>query len=303
MYVGSRKERHLRRTLCILFWAINVRPGIQKSRGDDHKKVKNKPGGSKKPSESLDQKEWIVQFRKYLRANPSYDRLFQSLIREGCQETSLLALLHCATYPELNSAKSFKQETRRLMKDARVLASETAALAQRVRGIISFFLGNTVPMDDIRLRGPFGFTAVVTEAHFACLSEFLQVFSGKLLSEVKHAPHVNLIEERGPELMALWVYLRCKASATYLNLAHLLECAGASVERDFNKDPEAIRKVLERYRRRQPGAFEKIVNLIARYSDAVKANRGSMPDIAEYILNGIRTDTYWKVPAKTRRKV
>lgn len=258
---------------------------------------------SNAPKPVLGLREWTLEFRKYLDKDLVCGLLLRRLVRLGCQESGLLSLLHGASGIQLRGSRSFKDELRWCRRQARKVTCEAETLAHRIDQIIAYFLTydreGTFP-----LAGRFGAKVVATHAHFECLPELLSLYARKLKYLAEHLPDVNSIDEKGPELMALWIYLQQSTNdATYETLAQLLECANASVEQEWDKGPEAVRKIVERYRKYHPRTCREIERLIAEYLEASKTDSTKAPDLAEYIRDGVLKpdlDAFWKAPALGR---
>jgi hypothetical protein len=243
-----------------------------------HRSHEPKTSPFKKRRKRLRPDQWKVQFKRFLRNNPTFERGFNRIVKAGCEEGEILELLYGACYSLPDEAIAFKKSIKHEIREARRIASEAQLLAQQVQEMNAFALaGRDLEEDLFCVKDERG-TRFVPFANFAVLPQLLRDYSQRLNVLGEAMPDLNEMDLKGPELAILAVYIHEVTRETpYLVLSQLLQAADEFLSRVRYRSPDAVRKLIKRYKRDHPHAWAIVEELIVAY---VSRTRSSSPDPA-----------------------
>ena len=238
--------------------------------------------------------QWIEEFRKFLERQPGFERVLARIVRAGCEEATILELLYDECYTNPCQTIEFKKSLQDEIREARRLADETESLAHRVQRMNEFVLAGIDLEENLFLIKTEDGKAAVPVSNFDYLPQLLCYYSQRLRLVAESKPDLEEIDNRGPELTILGVYIReITGDMPYKVQRDLLEAANIFLDQSSYQSAEAIRKRLERYKIHHPHAYQVAEESIAAYVARRKAHAPEEPHFWETLyenLYGPQTD-------------
>ena len=257
--------------------------------GDDHSKMKKAerdqnttpPFPFKKPTQQrLSDEQWRAGFKQFLLQNPSFGRVFDGIIRAGCEEKEVLEFLQVMS--EESPSALWAKDLRHIVREADRIAHEAEALVHRIEQMNKHLFIGVDLEDSFYVFDARNQKIVVPAADFDYLPRLLGYYSQRLKDLVADSPNLSWLDARGPELALLGVYIReITGTAPYLVISNLLHAVNEFLSRNIYQSGDAIRKILERYKRRHPHAYETIEESIVAYVQRRKDRLPAEPDFWE----------------------
>jgi len=235
--------------------------------------------------------EWRPPFRK--RVSTLFADSMRALLRPGCTQSDIEALIFAASGVGGNPTKEWKEMARRGRREAGRLTLEAEDLAHRVSLVNEFVMPSPLRENDrstIRLNGK---TVEVPLECFEYLPEILRSYS-QFLKQFPIGADLRRVDDRGPELMILAAYVKGATRIKSPNrfLANLLYEASTCVGRsgpfvECQSPSEALRKILARYRRDHPRVCRRIQALLATFLAATAGDRGRSHSLLNHMRRGL----------------
>jgi hypothetical protein len=231
------------------------KPGIAK--GTPPFKAKRKP---------IYLADWKIQFKAFSKSHRIWESALAGIVKAGCEEDAILELLYAECYENPKLTVGFKKEVRDCQREAGRLAVAVDSLSGRVRRMNEFALGIRDLEENFYLAKTRDGVCAVPLSDFRNLPDVLSFYSQRLRSMAQPIPKLKGIDNRGPELTILAVYIRQLTGAMpYKVLQDLLEAANTFLDRDGFRSEEAVRKSIERWEREHPHAHRTAEEAIVAY--------------------------------------
>jgi len=236
-------------------------------------------------------REWRRKFRAHL-ARHGLQGIVEAAVSDGCRQSEIEELLFAAV--DLNSpGKVFKVELGRYRNESRKFLTEAEGIVRQVSLINAHIIPESYGQQSFPVRLNSSEINVPLE-YFDYLPEVIRSYSQFVEAMLKIELPMREIDDRGPELMIIATYLSRvkKARRPYEILANLLFEAQICVGRKPHQSADAVRKIIERYRRKHRHVCRKINQFVLEYFGGNNvATRPKSRGFCSYVLEGLRDPT------------